>query len=355
MASCSAISAQDGRSRAGESCRAAPPIVLGALILAFGVGCGDDSSPSEDGGSNLHEEDAAASRSDAGSEGGVRPPPSDGGATDARVGSDAATAPRADAATGSGADAASDAGEDLSERRSAGCAMSQAGSGQFETRTMEVGGQTRTYHVRIPSKYSPSRAYPLVMRFHGSGGDGLSGGLGIEYAAGDDAIIVAPDGLNKTWGGRSRQGDLALFDALLETLGDNYCVDLNRVFAYGFSAGAGMTNYLGCVRGDVLRGTAGVANYKEFDDEECVGRVAGWFLQDTDDVVAPLAGAAAARDRLVRVNGCRDTTRELQDDCVQYEGCAPAYPVVWCQTSGYTHNIRGDYAPGAVWEFFSTL
>jgi hypothetical protein len=29
--------------------------------------------------------------------------------------------------------------------------------------------------------------------------------------------------------------------------------------------------------------------------------------------------------------------------------------VVWCQTSDYGHDIRGEYAPYAAWDFFSSF
>ncbi|MFO7180980.1 MAG: hypothetical protein DIU78_019925 [Pseudomonadota bacterium] len=205
----------------------------------------------------------------------------------------------------------------------------------------------------MPDSYDPDRAYPLVFRFHGSGGNGLSGGLGIEFSSRDDAIVAAPNGLNNSWSSRNQNDDVAFFDAMLESIAEEYCIDLGRVFAYGFSAGGTMTNVLGCVRGDALRATATVAGGHR--EASCQGSIAAWFLHDRDDPTMPIEGGRAARDRVLAANGCSDETVDEGDRCVRYEGCAPGLPVVWCETRGIGHNIQADFAPEAVWEFFSSL
>src|SRR5690606_24862323 len=160
---------------------------------------------------------------------------------------------------GAGPDDESDAGG-----RSDGCGQASPASGEFEQRELEVERETRIFHLLVPDSYDPDRAYPLVFRFHGSGGDGLSGGLGIEFSSREDAIIVAPNGLNNSWSPRNHDTDVAFFDAMLETIADEYCIDLGRVYSYGFSAGGSFTNLLGCVRGNALRATASIASaYRE--------------------------------------------------------------------------------------------
>lgn len=244
-------------------------------------------------------------------------------------------------------------GNGTQEERSKGCGVKSSGSGKFVTRTIEVGGMERTYHVRVPANYDPNRAYDLVTRWHGSGGDGLSGGLDIEDASGNDAIVVGADGLNNRWS--NRENDLALFDGIMAEIGGEYCLNLDRVFAYGFSAGAGFTNLLSCVRGEVIRGVAVIAGYTSGSESACKGQVAAWFLHDENDDAVPIARGIPARDRLLAENGCSTTTVDVGDGCKEYQGCAEGYPVVWCQTSGLGHSIRGDYAPAKAWEFFSGL
>lgn len=284
----------------------------------------------------------------------------DAGRADATVvTSDAAASPSAEEAGTQDPDTGTPAGAPGASGKSRGCAQSASGTGSFEMRSVEVGGVGRTYHVRIPSGYRASRAYPVVFRFHGWGGDGLSGGLGIEGSAGEDALIVAADGLevdgpNRGWDEQSEPNDLMLFDAMYAAVTAAYCVDLARVFAYGFSMGGGMTNLLGCKRADKLRATAAIAGYNRIDGS-CAQPMAAWFQHDRDDDAVPVSEGRGARDRDLTRNGCTSEAASEEDDCVRYAGCRTGFPVVYCETGGLGHNIAGDSAPGRVWSFFQSL
>lgn len=118
----------------------------------------------------------------------------------------------------------------LVHNHSRGCGVFNTGSGDFTLLKVHVLDQNRSYHLRIPSTYDPNRAYPLIFRWHGWGGDGLSGGLGIEYFAENNAIVVGADGLNHGWNTDTASVDLRFFDLMLETIENKYCIDRDRVF-----------------------------------------------------------------------------------------------------------------------------
>jgi polyhydroxybutyrate depolymerase len=139
---------------------------------------------------------------------------------------------------------------------------------------------------------------------------------------------------------------------MLEIVSDQYCIDSHRIFSYGFSLGGLFTNLLACERGDVLRATAAIAS--GLAGNNCKGKVASWFLHDTDDDAILIARGKAARERAVAANGCSTNTVDEGNGCVRYQGC-DATPVVWCESKGFGHNIRGDYAPAQVWKFFQSL
>lgn len=239
-------------------------------------------------------------------------------------------------------------------RRSAGCGRGGAGGGGFERRQRRIDDRDRSYHVRVPDRYDESRAYPVVFRWHGSGGNGLSGGLSIEEAAPADMFVVAADGINSTWSGGSEANDLQLFDAMLAEISEQYCIDRARIFAYGFSAGGGFSNLLGCKRADVLRAVAPLASFDRAD-ASCDGRpMAAWFMHDRDDGAVRIDIGRAARDRNLRRNGCANEGTQ-NGECTYYRGCRVDQPVVWCESGGLGHDIRGDFAPRRVWEFFEGL
>jgi poly(3-hydroxybutyrate) depolymerase len=255
-------------------------------------------------------------------------------------------------------------------RRSSGCGVAQKGTGTFTSMKIRILEQDRTYLLRVPNTYDSNRAYPIVFRWHGAGGSGESGGLGIEFSAGNDAIVVAADGLNNGWSGHSDSTDLLLdanyadylfssdpvdlifFDRMLDTIEKRYCIDRERIFSYGFSAGASFSNLLACERGHVLRANATIAGWRRGGN--CKGKVANWFLHDIDDKVVSIEKGKAARDRVLAINGCLATPVIDSLVCVQYEGCSMA-PVIWCETKGFGHNIRSDFAPEVVWRFFQSL
>ena len=251
------------------------------------------------------------------------------------------------------------AGESPDHVRSAGCGIIQIGAGNFIAEEIRVLDLNRSYHLYVPNKYDPHRAYPLIFRWHGFGGDGLSGGLGIEQMVGNEAIIVSADGLNKSWKFNGDPADLQFFDRMLDTIEKKYCIDRDRVFSYGFSVGGAFANLLACERGDVLRGSAAIESGPRAGTaialgSNCKGKVASWFLHDLDDHIVPIEGGRAARDRAITLNGCSADTVNEGNSCVRYQGCKKS-PVVWCESKWFGHNIRGDFAPALVWDFFRKL
>jgi polyhydroxybutyrate depolymerase len=234
-----------------------------------------------------------------------------------------------------------------------GCGKPAVGTSGYERRTVTIRGVEREYFLWVPRTYDPARPYPVVFRWHGSGGNGTSGGLEIEGSAKEDAIIVSPSGAGGHFVLDPAGPDVALFDTLLAQLGGELCLDPGRVFSYGFSNGGYLTNLLGCVRASVLRGVAPVEGGPSGDG--CSGRVAAWITHGTPDTAVALARGAAARDRYLAADGCSATALPTAPaPCVLYQGCAAAYPVVWCQTDS-PHDPQGRFtAPGA-WSFFRSL
>ena len=133
----------------------------------------------------------------------------------------------------------------------------------------EAGGLQRTAVVVRPA-HSTAKV-PLVLLFHGHGGDGRDFAGRVEFhRAWPGTICIYPDGLPAP-GERDPEGrrpgwqkklgdlndrDLALFDTLVEKAVKSYGADPQRVYAAGFSNGAVFTNLLWSVRAEKLRATA---------------------------------------------------------------------------------------------------
>jgi len=70
-----------------------------------------------------------------------------------------------------------------------------------------------------------------------------------------------------------------------------------------------------------------------------------------------------ARDRIKAINGCSDTTMPYEWDvkpdtvstCVEYQGCKPGYPLIWCPTHGLGHSDQKPTSTFGFWKFWSGL
>ena len=343
------------------------PLLLVGWLTTLACGGGDDQRPMDmDDDDELSDAGPAIGSHDGGSTADATSAPMRFDASAARDSSvqtrDARSEAPRDAQAASDAQAARDAASSgmMMSDPSSGCGKAVAdAAGKFTQHTIRVGNQDRTYHVFVPEGYQPTRRYPVIFRFHGTTGNGLSGGLDVQNVAAKDTIIVAPNGLPRQAGGeptwQANEADLALFDALVSAAGERYCIDLGRMFAFGFSAGAGFSELLACVRGNTLRGIGAIAGIDYARGRTCEGQVAAWLVHDANDTAAPIAQGRSARDRILQQNGCGTETEPAGETCVRYKGCADGHPVVWCETQGMGHNIRGDYGPQEVWKFFSAL
>src|SRR5947209_746090 len=142
---------------------------------------------------------------------------------------------------------------------SAGCgkpAPTPPGSSVIET--VLSGGLTRTYLLHVPSGYQANSSEVLVLNFHGHGSNAIQqehrSGMSL-LADQQGFIAVYPQGVvgpagRTGWAtgarGRPQVNDVLFVSDLLNPLQGILCIDALRIYAIGFSNGAGMTNVLAC-------------------------------------------------------------------------------------------------------------
>ncbi len=246
-----------------------------------------------------------------------------------------------------------DSGRPTLPSKTVGCgAAAKASPPAGDRKTVDVAGKKRSYVLYVPAGYDPSRAYPLVLVFHGIGADGAAMSQFVkmqEYAAGE-AIVAFPDAVSGSWDVSGDQ-DLAFFDALTKSTGDTLCVNPQRVFALGFSYGAYMVNHLGCRRSAALRAIIPADGGFPGAASAC-GKTAALVYHRREDDDEAIANGVAARDKWLGINGCAKTSKPVTEwglegkGCVAYDGCPGATPVLWCEdtaTSPYKHDLRDVY------------
>jgi hypothetical protein len=258
---------------------------------------------------------------------------------------------------------------------SAGCtaAVPNEPIGKFATHTMMVTVAPayqpqyvmRKYYTTMPMGYNPdpNKPYPVIFWGPGCGATGPEGSTvsGASYInqilyvqmlsvtgcfqAGKQGTADSPDG--------------PYFDQMLAEVEAHYCIDKGKVFAAGTSSGAWMANFLGCTRGNVIRGIAADSGGLQHDHGTCTGGAAAMeFPGDTTSAVVNGfdIGVGPARDLFIMLNGCSTTPVTMPfgkaNNCQFYGNCAN--PVVFCNTGG-SHQAGNSYIPDSAWQFWNTL
>ena len=253
---------------------------------------------------------------------------------------------------------------------SAGCGKAAP---QYAPSDVRVGGRDRQFLLTVPQGYVPHDPSPLIVAFHGrtNSNQQVRSYMRLDRTA-SEFFIAYPAALDNGNGTRSWSDpgdkpselrDLAFFDALVERLAGQYCIDLDRIFVVGHSLGAWMANSVACVRGDVVRASGTVAGDSVITP--CAGPSAAIFINNPDDALSPIRSAERARDMRLTENACEARSQSADPQtllCRRYLGCDGGNDVVWCpheldndpQGKLYPHNWPRESAPAIV-DFFRDL
>lgn len=220
--------------------------------------------------------------------------------------------------------------------------------------SVTVDGERQPILVRVPSDYTPRTPRDLIIAFHGRTNSAQQVRQYYELdEADDEAMIVYPSAVQAEDGtyrwilpGEKSEDfwGLRLFDAIVREIGDEYCIDMNRIFVVGHSLGGWMANAAACRRGDVVRGSA-VVGSSAFSGR-CTGPVAGMFIHHPDDQLAPIAGVIQERDWRVTSNRCDNEWKDSEPSefhCEAAQGCQDGNPVLWCPHENGTDHRGVDY------------
>lgn len=264
-------------------------------------------------------------------------------------------------------------------------------------RSLQVGDQTRLYDLYVPASYTGQQAVPLVLAFHGSGGDGKS----MEQLTGfnqlaeqEKFIVVYPDAINQHWDARRRvqpetTNDIGFISALIEQLAQQYNLDRQRIYATGFSNGGMFTHRVACELSDKIAAGAVVsATLPENLSNICQPSqpVSMLLIHGTNDPVVPYSTPGRAllsmpdtvkywsshngcspQATKAAVPGAANVSLETYQPCKNnatvmlytIEGGEHSWPSWQAGTTGKSsHSAQNDPAQGInasslIWDFFS--
>jgi polyhydroxybutyrate depolymerase len=299
----------------------------------------------------------------------------------------------------------------LRERIRSRMEQRRANHGANASGLQELQVQGRKVLVHLPAGYEPDHPAPLVLAFHGGGGDAQymadDSKYGLQRAADKGGFIVAfPNGDSKLPGGRFAtwnaggccgyardhgSDDVGFARAVVSAIEARYAVDAKRVFATGMSNGGMMSHRLACEAADVFRAVASVAGTDATSHCSPSRPISVLHIHARDDdhvLFNGGAGPAAFRDASSVMNfvSVPDTiARWVQRDqcnanpqrvvqvagayCDAYTSCAGGAKVQLCvtQTGGHSWpgaaSVRRGKEPAStaldasetIWRFFESV
>lgn len=269
--------------------------------------------------------------------------------------------------------------------------------------TLRHGGLERAFTVHVPRSYLGDHPVPLVLAFHGGGGNmqvmarnSLYGLTAQSEASG--WIVVFPNGYSRFPGGRLATwnaglccgaardkgiDDVGFVREVVAEVQQRLAIDTQRIFATGMSNGGMMSYRLACEASDLFRAVAAVAG----TDGTSVcqpGRPVPVFhihARDDDHVMfnggsgsasvshAHFVSVPATIDKWARLNRCSGPAKPVLERpgvrCEVRSGCQDGAHVRVCVTETGGHSwpggrkARGGKGSDAldatqeIWDFFA--
>jgi poly(3-hydroxybutyrate) depolymerase len=246
----------------------------------------------------------------------------------------------------------------------------------------------RRYILSVPTDYDNKKPYRLVIAWHQLDGNDKQMYQQNYYwlkeipEAASSTIFVAPNGEKNntpctgTGSGESGCGwpdsngsNVALGDAVVAQVEENFCIDKNKIFANGWSYGGSMSYRTACSRplgGTGDWGVRAVAIYNGAAQLSAGGctpskAVAFYASHGTNDGVLSYDGGISMANTYAKLNSCTWATPTKATGnhvCTNVAGCMAGYPVEFCSFVGpHTPDPPREngqrWQPQEVWKFFS--
>jgi polyhydroxybutyrate depolymerase len=171
-------------------------------------------------------------------------------------------------------------------------------------RKLTVAGLQRSFRLYIPAVVDRAQPAPLVFAFHGAGSDptDMESSSGLEKVA-DTAgfILVYPLGVGQSWNAgtccddavQQNIDEAAFVRQILTDLQTVAKIDPKRIYATGFSNGAGLVYRLGCEMSETFAAVAPVAGSLLIESCQPLQPVSLIDIHGKKDTTAPYEGGGS--------------------------------------------------------------
>jgi polyhydroxybutyrate depolymerase len=244
----------------------------------------------------------------------------------------------------------------------------------------------REYQLYLPSSYNEGTAYPVLLNFHGFGGnakDYFAYESNFQEVADQEAVIlVYPQALLlsgfSVWNAapfaednKTDFDDIGFIETLIVKLKDQLSIDPDRVYASGFSTGGMFSYALACFCNEPIAGVAAVSA-AQLNLVDCAPSPINVFIaHGTDDDLLPYYGSSdiPSIDEVVSfwtsVNQtatvAQESSHNFGDETVWLytysEGINGAQVLHYKVENGkhewFTHDLAGQSFTSVLWDFLS--
>lgn len=198
-------------------------------------------------------------------------------------------------------------------------------AGKTTARTIATGGSNRPYLLHVPANYDAAKPAPVVLNFHGFGGNAESQNAISGFVPMSDRegfILVTPDGgVGWRFLQSAREANTVFVRDVVATVSAQLCVDPKRIFATGKSQGGFMSSWLGCVAADIVAAIAPVSGM--YDPTENCGPIPIMEFHGQSDSLIPFkggrvlvlgnfGGAVSVMEKWAHTNGCTGAPETVQ-------------------------------------------
>lgn len=231
--------------------------------------------------------------------------------------------------------------------------------------------ESGTYQVLEPDGWDGKTPLPVIVWFHGYGRTGKfvvnSPNVGAQ-ARSNGVLLVAPDGVNKSWSVRNAPGkyrdELVFVEEILADIRARWPVDEDRVWAAGFSLGASMAWDIACRKAGLFKAYFPVSgSFWAPIPEDCATAPSRLrHVHGMKDTVMPLEGRVIRDtwrqgnlfqgfDLWKTENHCGIEPTRLETDgnrqCRVWSGCGAATELELCLHDG-GHSIPRDWIESSI-------
>jgi len=260
--------------------------------------------------------------------------------------------------------------------------------GKLSAQSILHNGKEREYLVYLPDSYNENNDYPVLLNFHGFGGNAKDY---INYesdfrdlAEQEEVILIYPQALLlsgfSVWNAapfaednKTDSDDIGFIEVLLDDLQKTLSIDPNRIYATGFSNGGMFVYALACFTENLIAGVAAVSGL-QLNLADCAPShpMNVLIAHSTTDEAIPYVGSSdiASVDQIVSFwraanqtsNEAKESSYNLGDETVwiyTYSGGTNNAEVLHYKVDNgmhmwFNHKIEGQSFSSLLWDFLSS-